>query len=292
MSAHAGTELLSAYLDGQVPEAARARLEAHLASCPECAGKRAALEAAVGAVAALPPVSPTAGEKEAIRRGVLERVTRTGQPAGRGAGAWRPTLRWRLSAAGGAAALVIAGVFAYVAVRSSSPTPRATTGSAPAASSPAAPAFSSGAEVLAYAASLPAVVQGVRTHTAADAAPATDSFLSRLAASPEAGAASPGGAGFSASTPRAAAPAPEKAMASPAPRPGSLAGCVQSVISAQPGPLVPLAEASVTFQGRPAWLFVFASGPAGATGGPLSQVDVRVLAQASCATLNQSSFPP
>ncbi|HKN49470.1 MAG TPA: zf-HC2 domain-containing protein, partial [Actinomycetota bacterium] len=112
MSAHAGTELLSAYLDGQVPEAARARLEAHLASCPECAGKRAALEAAVGAVAALPPVSPTAGEKEAIRRGVLERVTRTGQPAGRGAGAWRPTLRWRLSAAGGAAALVIAGVFA------------------------------------------------------------------------------------------------------------------------------------------------------------------------------------
>src|SRR2546421_445288 len=141
MSTHADTELLSAYLDGRVPEAARARLEAHLASCPECAGRRAALEAAVGAVAALPLVSPTAEEKEAIRRGVLERVAGTGQPAGGRPGAWRRTLRWRLSAAGGAAALVVAGVFAYVVVRSSSPTPRPTTASAPAASSPAAPAF-------------------------------------------------------------------------------------------------------------------------------------------------------
>jgi len=292
MSTHTDTELLSAYLDGEVPEAARARLEAHLASCPECAGRRAALEAAAGAVAILPLVSPTAEEREAIRRGVLERLSATGQRAAGGPGAWRLALRWRLSAAAGAAALVVAGVFAYAAVRSSPPTPGGTTASAPAASSPAAPAFSSGAELLAYAASLPAVVQGVRTHTAADAAPATESFISRLAGSPEAASAPTGASGFSAASPRAAAPAPEKAMAPPALPPGSLAGCVQSVILAQPVPVVPLAEAAVTFQGRPAWLLVFASAPAGSTSGPLSQVEVRVLTQAGCATLNQSSFAP
>ncbi len=52
---HLTEELLSAYLDGQVTTGERARAEAHLVSCPACAGELRALRATVGLLRELPP---------------------------------------------------------------------------------------------------------------------------------------------------------------------------------------------------------------------------------------------
>ena len=85
------TDRLSEYLDGDLPEAEHAALEAHLAECPTCAsvlnelrrvvGRARALEprspvhelwpgiaARIGATAALPGVEPLAGRRRPLRR--------------------------------------------------------------------------------------------------------------------------------------------------------------------------------------------------------------------------------
>ena len=72
MTPHADTEILSAYLDGEVPTSERARLERHLASCAECSARTSALEGVIRSVRGLPPVTATEAEHVAMRRAVLE----------------------------------------------------------------------------------------------------------------------------------------------------------------------------------------------------------------------------
>jgi len=52
---HLTDELLSAYIDGQVTAAERARVEAHLADCPACAGELRALRVTVSLLQEMPP---------------------------------------------------------------------------------------------------------------------------------------------------------------------------------------------------------------------------------------------
>ena len=61
---------LTAYLDGELEEATRAQLEAHLPGCSECGPQVATLRAAVGKLKALPDLEPS----PALRRAVLSRV--------------------------------------------------------------------------------------------------------------------------------------------------------------------------------------------------------------------------
>lgn len=58
MNEHAG-DLLSALLDGELPEAHRAEVESHLASCPVCGDERDDVWAARTWLRRLPPVEPS-----------------------------------------------------------------------------------------------------------------------------------------------------------------------------------------------------------------------------------------
>ncbi|HPW17676.1 MAG TPA: zf-HC2 domain-containing protein [Candidatus Aminicenantes bacterium] len=54
-------ELLSAYLEGELGEAGRAEVEAHLAACRECAGLAALMKEGMAAAADFPEAEPSAG---------------------------------------------------------------------------------------------------------------------------------------------------------------------------------------------------------------------------------------
>jgi anti-sigma factor RsiW len=58
-AAHFDDELLSALVDGQVLSSDRARVQAHLETCPECAERLEELHTLVGMLRALPDVLPT-----------------------------------------------------------------------------------------------------------------------------------------------------------------------------------------------------------------------------------------
>ena len=98
---HETIEALNAYVDNEVSAAERARIDAHLAACVDCASRKALLEQASASVGALPAPTLTAEESRRIRQGVLGRTRRRS--------ARHPRLR---PAWAGALALVVAGVVA------------------------------------------------------------------------------------------------------------------------------------------------------------------------------------
>ena len=97
MSAHV-REGLSAYLDGEVPAAERAAMDAHLRECAECAARLAELAAVDERARALPSESPE-GYFDTFPSRVRSRLTSVARP-----GRWRLPA-WTLAAA---AALVLA----------------------------------------------------------------------------------------------------------------------------------------------------------------------------------------
>ncbi len=55
------SELLTAHLDGELSPAEQAAVETHLAGCPSCQARADALRTAIGALATLPALEPSAG---------------------------------------------------------------------------------------------------------------------------------------------------------------------------------------------------------------------------------------
>lgn len=326
MTRHPEPEQLSAYLDHELAAAERARLEEHLGACASCQATRSALEASMRAVAALPPLSPTATEARALRAEVLDQLRsqhRAPSPvAGLAASfaAWRRRLSWRLYAAAAAVAVLLTGAISLAAFELSSASPMAASpaaapsaanrsGSAaangalrqPAGSTKAAGArpslaFSSPDQAWAYVAGqASSLTPSAEKVNAADAAGATNGFLQSLAAQPgssdtAAGIAPDflGATGPAASTP-VPAPSPLYAPALPA---GSLAACVSAVQALVPTPSVPLEAVAVTYQGRPAWLLVYAFAPPASPQGPLTQEQVWLRSQPACLGIASDAITP
>ena len=71
------SEELTALLDGELSEAERVRVEEHLRGCAPCAAQRDLLQAALGSLARVTPLEPSAE----LRRRVLASVD--GEPLGR-----------------------------------------------------------------------------------------------------------------------------------------------------------------------------------------------------------------
>jgi len=69
MSEHVRDEL-TALLDGELAQTERARVEAHLGQCPECAAQRDLLQGALASVARSTPIEPSVD----LRRKVLAAV--------------------------------------------------------------------------------------------------------------------------------------------------------------------------------------------------------------------------
>lgn len=117
---HLDLETLSDLIDDQAGAGARADAERHLASCTQCAARKAGLESAASAVAGLAKVSPTAAETRAMRAAVLEAKPRPRV-------AWWPAISRRVLVASGALALVLAGVIGFAVVNGGTP-PSSTAG--------------------------------------------------------------------------------------------------------------------------------------------------------------------
>jgi len=291
MSPHADTELLSAYLDGEVPAPERAGLEQHLASCAECSARKSVLEGMVRSLRGLPPVTATEAEHRAIRRAVLEGAgarrpaPELGPELGPGSGpALKRGLAWKLAAATAVAAVALAGIVGLVAVRGAGPN-ATTRAAAPAPSaSPVGPDLANDAAVRSYVESQP----GVRTFLGQPQAAAGG------AASPGAPAPAPthgpltfGQLNTVAPTAPATKPAPESDRALAPPGTPTLGSCARAAV---PEGAALLEATAVTYQGTPAW--VIASGvPSGSTG-TLDRVVVDVRSQSACSVLDQATITP
>lgn len=322
MSEHLDIETLSAHLDGHSGGAA-SRIEAHLGSCAQCAARRAALQRVVRSVATLPPVAPTAAEAGALRSAVLA-------GAGRGASPvpwfsrWRARMTWRLYAAGGAVAALLAGGIGYAAFEGGQAAVQASAVGHRAAAAIEAKAFANTSEVVVYVAQQPSVTDTVRTLTAAAIPTTLRQFQDMLAATPTpratpgetpqvAAGGAPGAtqAGAPAlTTPQPAAPlgngdasatgnglAPRFAPAAPAPSlPPAVVPLVTCVATTQEGagaPTAPLEATEITYRGAPAWLIVLAAFPPGASGAtPPDSLQIWVQARPACSPLAHSSLAP
>ena len=298
MTPHADTEILSAYLDGEVPTSERARLERHLAACAECSARKSALEGVIRSVRGLPPVTATEAEHLAMRRAVLEAApgrapsfplrSRSGSRSGPelepelGRVPKRPA--WRLFAAAAAVAAVLAGVVGIVVVRGGGPN-ATTTASAPAPSaSPPGPTLANDADVRSYVQSRPEV----RTFLGQPQAAAGG------AASPAAPAPAPTHAPsafgqlntVTPTTPTTrSVPNSDRALAPPSPP--TLGSCARAAV---PEGAALLDATAVTYQGTPAW--VIASGAQSGSTGALTRVVVDVRSQSTCTVLDQTTISP
>ena len=283
MSPHADTELLSAYLDGEVPAPERAGLEQHLASCAECSARKSVLEGVVRSVRGLPPVTATEAEHLAIRRAVLggPGARRSGPSLNRGLEHGRA---WKVFAAAAAVAAVLAGVLSFALVKGSGPK-GSTTASAPAPSAlPTLPNLASDAEVRSYAQAQPGVSTFLgQVHATAGAA-APRAPVPASTQPPSAFAELNPWAGQSAPTPKSA-PNSDRALA-PA-SPPTLGSCARAAV---PEGAALLEATAVTYQGTPAW--VIASGAQSGSTGTLTRVVVDVRSQSTCTVLDQTTITP
>jgi len=128
--------LLTAFHDGELPAADRARVEEHLRGCPECAALLADL-ARVDRAAGVPDPGPAYWNRFNAR--VMDRVARDADGPGvrvlRPKGGWmREQLRYLVPAAAAAALVVV--IVHYAGMRPGAPIP--TPAAPPAASKPAA----------------------------------------------------------------------------------------------------------------------------------------------------------
>lgn len=97
MIEHDEQELLSAFIDGELDEADRASVEAHLASCPSCREIESALGATVEDLAVLPAVEPSPQDQWALRAAINR--ARTAKSS-----RWQ---RWAAGSSAAAAALAL-----------------------------------------------------------------------------------------------------------------------------------------------------------------------------------------
>lgn len=298
MTPHADNEVLSAYLDGEVPASERARLERHLASCAECSARKSALEGVIGSVRALPPVTATEAEHAAMRRAVLEAA-----PGRAPSFPWRSRSRpdlepelepglervpkrgpaWKLFAAAAAVAAALAGIVGIVVVRGAGPN-ATTRAAAPAPSaSPPGPALANDAEVRSYVQSRPEV----RTFLGQPQAAAGDASPAAPAPAPAHVPSAFGQLNTVTPTAPATRPAPKSDRALAPPSPPTLGSCARAAV---PEGAALLDATAVTYRGTPAW--VIASGAQSGSTGALDRVVVDVRSQLTCTVLDQTTITP
>ena len=291
---HETIEALSAYVDNELSAGERARIEAHLASCTDCASRKVLLERASASVRTLPPIAPTAAESRRIRQGVLGRTRRRPLVPGRLRPAW---------AGAGALALVVAGVVAGGSMLRHQARQDNTTAGAGSSALQAAPVFDSPAEVLSFVSTDAGVKRayesvssspgggageagapkGLAVPSVPDGAqPGTDSAKEGALAPPAATAGSGPREPARAASPRSAEGAGSNAPA-PAAAERSAGDCQAERQRDQVSGVRPVLTRAATYTGKPAWLLVYAAPPS--SPGAKERLVVYLVGRADCGLL-------
>jgi hypothetical protein len=264
MMQHLEPESLSAYLDGELDPRERSVVEQHLQACAECSAVRSRLEAVTGQLAQLPPIRVTVDEHRTLRQAVLN-----AGPAGarrRGLG-W---LQWSLAGGLVLVAVTVLSLSYFGNGGASGDGEAVTEAGAPAASGFN---FTNRNQVDETVAALPEVLAGLGRYKAEDARSSARNSL-------QAPGQGPGTALGRSDTPEAAeqfsAPAPAVAPDAAGRSAqddltmlqdnessftfsnAAADDCLGRVAATQDYPMVPLLARQATFEGRQAWLLVFA----------------------------------
>jgi Putative zinc-finger len=242
---------LAPYVDGRLSAAERGSVEAHVATCPRCAGEIGLARAARTALASLPePVAPADVTEPALTEAARMRAA----PARAEAPRWQ---RWGVVAAAAAAGLLALAVI-LPKVGGDAGSPRRSRDEAAAA--PAVP--------------VRLEIQGTDYDSAALARLASEAAAARGASAgtaPTAGSVRAGSAAARIGTPAQSAQA---------------ATCVAHAFARPPGTLVRLVQAR--FQGVPAYLGFYEEGPG--AGQPADTLTIRVAAVHGCSLLSTSQI--
>ncbi|HEY8201611.1 MAG TPA: zf-HC2 domain-containing protein [Actinomycetota bacterium] len=287
---HETIEALNAYVDDEVSAAERARIDAHLATCVDCASRKALLEQASASVGALPTPSLTAEESRRIREGVLGRT------------GGRSPLRGRLRPAwAGALALVVAGVVAGSGLLRNHTRPATTAAGAGSAASQAnAPVFGNPGDVRAFVSTDTGVKRALETLKAQEALPAPAAGGGETAKAnqqaPDAlryganSAPAPPGAGSlgagSPTMPKTMADANRTELPAGAPERSAPERSAMDCLAERrrdQADIRPVLSRPATYTGRAAWLLVYAA-PAPSSGEP-QKLAVYVVGRANCEVL-------
>lgn len=265
MNAHVEPEAISAYLDGEVGEAERARIEGHLAGCDRCGELRASLQGAALAVAALPQPVPTPDEARAIRLAVLGEGTSAALPARR---AWPPRI-WALA---GGVALLGAGIVGYAFLRSA-PREAGVTGAARPQMEAGPPMdFASDEQLRDAVAARSEVKEALARYRVADVGEQQGEQIRRLAGS------------------SASAEAPAQAPAARSITGAGAEECIRAVLRTQPYPMMPLVAEPATYRESEVWLLVFAWTTSSQEDARLDRVQVWLVTRTDCTPVNFQTF--
>jgi hypothetical protein len=285
MNEHPETETLSAYLDGELDGRARSEIERHLQSCAACSAARTGLASAARSVASLGPAYLTVDEHRELRQAILKSrrstaAKRFGLP------------QWALA---GSLVLVAITVLAFSFLQPGARSPEHNASTQADAGSGFAGgqnfAFKSGDEVDRTVAALPEVrgssAPGEDSAVSGDYAGAGNSAESAPEAPAKASAPSPEAAGGSGSAPQVMARRDEDA--------GPFAGdaadeCLARIAATQSYPMRALFAGPASFEGRPAWLMVYAWGPDLTEPGPAKQWQAWVVDPDDCRNLSDGEL--
>lgn len=284
MNVHETYEALSAYLDDEVSNEERARIEAHLKICSECPARKSLLEGVAQAVAALPEVAPASAESRALRLAVIERGPKP-----------RPfTARaWALL---GGVAIVVVGIAGYGLLTRNRQPAGVVAGKA-LQEAPAPPlVFGSEQDVRNTVRSLAEIDEGARRYTVSDVGTKQSKVLASFETSGEAAVVADSSQSSSAegsgTSRQAQQPAPETAAAAPE---VPLATCIRSILRSQPYPMMPVAVRAATFKDSPVWMLAYAWTNSKEPQARLDRIQVWLVDRTTCsadAPLFYAAFKP
>lgn len=259
MNTHEPTEVLSAYLDGEVTGSERARIESHLRTCEECSSRKEALQGVMNAVASLPEIIPTPDEARTIRLAVIGRLSKF------------PRF-WRMWVAAAGVAAVLVGISSVTVLTRGPGEIQTTAGSAEDMGSIESETlvFASPEEVRSAALSLPEVQEGAGRYRVADVGAEQSEAVGAVSGEDRVA----GGAALRA---RGASEAEESAAVEV-----PLQECLSTILQSQPYPMMPVAARAAIFKGAPAWLLVYAWTNSTDENARLDRIQVWVVGRSNC----------
>ncbi|HVE75871.1 MAG TPA: zf-HC2 domain-containing protein [Actinomycetota bacterium] len=282
MTTHATPETLSALIDDELASDERARIQEHIHTCAQCAGRHDALASTAHKMRSLPEVVPTPSESLALRRTLLDNV-----PVRARAASVASTFLKRTRPQKTSPGWAIAGLIGLVAVAAAGWAVLRPSGQAfnpePAADTTASEVFNfdNDEEIRDTLSAHPDVRSGAGKYTVADVGTAQDEASKVVA-----GRAGP--------PPQEQRTATDSSQQEEAGAPGaatqSASSCLELVLRRIPYPAMPVLARSATFKQEPAWVLAYAYSTNRRKDAPLNSVQVWIVRPADCSTLQYSSF--